>query len=306
MRYSGIGGQAVMEGVMMKNGSRYAVAVRKPNQEIVIESSEYAGIGKNKKIRNMPIVRGVLNFIESLSLGFRTLSYSASFFEEEEEEKREKKKEDAVMGATMAASVVLAIGIFMALPYGLSLLFRGAISSQWLLALLEGVIRLLIFLGYVAVISLMPDIRRVYMYHGAEHKCINCIESGMDLTVENVRKSSRLHKRCGTSFLLIVMLVSILFFLFIRVDSGILRLLLRLLLIPVIAGVSYEFIRLAGRSDHVLVNLLSKPGLLLQKITTREPEDDMIAVGIASVEAVFDWKSYVKEIRREHTEGKES
>lgn len=306
MRYSGIGGQAVMEGVMMKNGSRYAVAVRKPNQEIVIESSEYAGIGKNKKIRNMPIVRGVLNFIESLSLGFRTLSYSASFFEEEEEEKREKKKEDAVMGATMAASVVLAIGIFMALPYGLSLLFREAISSQWLLALLEGVIRLLIFLGYVAVISLMPDIRRVYMYHGAEHKCINCIESGMDLTVENVRKSSRLHKRCGTSFLLIVMLVSILFFLFIRVDSGILRLLLRLLLIPVIAGVSYEFIRLAGRSDHVLVNLLSKPGLLLQKITTREPEDDMIAVGIASVEAVFDWKSYVKEIRREHTEGKAS
>lgn len=306
MRYSGIGGQAVMEGVMMKNGSRYAVAVRKPNQEIVIESSEYAGIGKNKKIRNMPIVRGVLNFIESLSLGFRTLSYSASFFEEEEEEKREKKKEDAVMGATMAASVVLAIGIFMALPYGLSLLFREAISSQWLLALLEGVIRLLIFLGYVAVISLMPDIRRVYMYHGAEHKCINCIESGMDLTVENVRKSSRLHKRCGTSFLLIVMLVSILFFLFIRVDSGILRLLLRLLLIPVIAGVSYEFIRLAGRSDHVLVNLLSKPGLLLQKITTREPEDDMIAVGIASVEAVFDWKSYVKEIQREHTEGKAS
>lgn len=308
MRYSGIGGQAVMEGVMMKNGSRYAVAVRKPNQEIVIESSEYAGIGKNRKIRNMPIVRGVLNFIESLSLGFRTLSYSASFFEEEEEkaEKREKKKEDAVMGATMAASVVLAVGIFMALPYGLSLLFREAISSQWLLALLEGVIRLLIFLGYVAVISLMPDIRRVYMYHGAEHKCINCIESGMDLTVENVRKSSRLHKRCGTSFLLIVMLVSILFFLFIRVDSGILRLLLRLLLIPVIAGVSYEFIRLAGRSDHVLVNLLSKPGLLLQKITTREPEDDMIAVGIASVEAVFDWKSYVREIRREHTEGKAS
>ena len=308
MRYSGIGGQAVMEGVMMKNGSRYAVAVRKPNQEIVIESSEYAGIGKNRKIRNMPIVRGVLNFIESLSLGFRTLSYSASFFEEEEEkaEKREKKKEDAVMGATMAASVVLAVAIFMALPYGLSLLFREAISSQWLLALLEGVIRLLIFLGYVAVISLMPDIRRVYMYHGAEHKCINCIESGMDLTVENVRKSSRLHKRCGTSFLLIVMLVSILFFLFIRVDSGILRLLLRLLLIPVIAGVSYEFIRLAGRSDHVLVNLLSKPGLLLQKITTREPEDDMIAVGIASVEAVFDWKSYVREIRREHTEGKAS
>lgn len=142
----------------------------------------------------------------------------------------------------------------------------------------------------------MPDIKRVYMYHGAEHKCINCIESGRELTVENVRESSRLHKRCGTSFLLIVMFVSILFFMFIRVDSGILRLALRLLLIPVIAGVSYEFIRLAGRSDHFLVNLISKPGLMLQKITTREPEDDMIEVGIASVEAVFDWKAYIKEI----------
>lgn len=145
----------------------------------------------------------------------------------------------------------------------------------------------------------MPDIKRVYMYHGAEHKCINCIEQGMDLTVENVRKSSRLHKRCGTSFLLIVMLISIVFFLFIRVDNRILQLLLRLVLIPVIAGVSYEFIRLAGRSDHMLVNLFSKPGLLLQRITTREPDDSMIEVGIASVEAVFDWKAYVKEIREQ-------
>jgi uncharacterized protein YqhQ len=165
--------------------------------------------------------------------------------------------------------------------------------------LLEGVIRLVIFIGYVALISLMKDIRRVYMYHGAEHKCINCIEHGMDLTVDNVRKSSRFHKRCGTSFLLIVMLVSILFFMFIRVDSPILRVVLRLLLIPVIAGVSYEFIRLAGRSDNAVVNLLSKPGLWLQGLTTKEPDDEMIEVGIASVEAVFDWKPYVEEIRRE-------
>lgn len=200
------------------------------------------------------------------------------------------------MGMTVAASVVMAIGIFMILPYGISLLFRECISSQWLTALLEGILRLCIFLGYVAGISLMSDIKRVYMYHGAEHKCINCIEHGMDLTVENVRKSSRLHKRCGTSFLLIVMIVSILFFMLIRVDSPILRLVLRLALIPVIAGVSYEFIRLAGKSDNGLVNLLSKPGLLLQKITTREPDDAMIEVGIASVEAVFDWKTYVNEI----------
>ena len=323
MRYSGIGGQAVMEGVMMKNQEKYAVAVRKPDQEIVVETSTYEGLIKNKKIRNMPILRGVFSFIESLVLGMKTLTFSASFFEEEEEEKsgsrkaekragakkpapteeeqkkKEKRQENVLMGGTVAISIVLAVAIFMVLPYYISVFFQRFITSQTLLALLEGVIRLTIFIGYVAAISLMPDIKRVYMYHGAEHKCINCIEQGMDLTVENVWKSSRLHKRCGTSFLLIVMLISIVFFLFIRVDNRILQLLLRLVLIPVIAGVSYEFIRLAGRSDHMLVNLFSKPGLLLQRITTREPDDSMIEVGIASVEAVFDWKAYVKEIREQ-------
>ena len=323
MRYSGIGGQAVMQGVMMKNQEKYAVAVRKPDQEIVVETSTYEGLIKNKKIRNMPILRGVFSFIESLVLGMKTLTFSASFFEEEEDEKsgsrkaekragakkpapteeeqkkKEKRQENALMGGTVAISIVLAVAIFMVLPYYISVFFQRFITSQTLLALLEGVIRLTIFIGYVAAISLMPDIKRVYMYHGAEHKCINCIEQGMDLTVENVRKSSRLHKRCGTSFLLIVMLISIVFFLFIRVDNRILQLLLRLVSIPVIAGVSYEFIRLAGRSDHMLVNLFSKPGLLLQRITTREPDDSMIEVGIASVEAVFDWKAYVKEIREQ-------
>ena len=323
MRYSGIGGQAVMEGVMMKNQEKYAVAVRKPDQEIVVETSTYEGLIKNKKIRNMPILRGVFSFIESLVLGMKTLTFSASFFEEEEDEKsgsrkaekragakkpapteeeqkkKEKRQENVLMGGTVAISIVLAVAIFMVLPYYISVFFQRFITSQTLLALLEGVIRLTIFIGYVAAISLMPDIKRVYLYHGAEHKCINCIEQGMDLTVENVRKSSRLHKRCGTSFLLIVMLISIVFFLFIRVDNRILQLLLRLVLIPVIAGVSYEFIRLAGRSDHMLVNLFSKPGLLLQRITTREPDDSMIEVGIASVEAVFDWKAYVKEIREQ-------
>ena len=302
MKYSGIGGQAVMEGVMMKNGDKYAVAVRKPDQEIAVETSDYSGVVQNKKIKKLPILRGVFSFVESLTLGVKSLTYSASFFEEEEEkEKTSQKKEDFLMGATVAVSIVMSVGIFMILPYGISLLFRKVISSQWLIALLEGVLRLMIFLGYVAGISLMSDIKRVYMYHGAEHKCINCIEHGMDLTVENVRKSSRLHKRCGTSFLLIVMIVSILFFMLIRVDSPALRLGLRLILIPVIAGVSYEFIRLAGRSDNALVNLLSKPGLLLQKITTREPDDAMIEVGIASVEAVFDWKTYVNEINQSDT-----
>lgn len=312
-----------MEGVMMKNQDKYAVAVRKPDKEIVVELSEYSGSIKNKKIRNMPILRGVFSFIESLVLGMKTLTFSASFFEEEEENKKEKvskatdsaqeltgeqladkkqkdkKKEEAMMGGTVALSVLMAVAIFMILPYYISVFFGRFIASEWVIALLEGVIRLVIFLGYVTLISLMEDIKRVYMYHGAEHKCINCIESGLELTVENVRKSSRLHKRCGTSFLLIVMLISIIFFMFIRVDSRILRLVLRLLLIPVISGVSFEFIRLAGRSDNFLVNMISKPGLWLQKITTREPDDDMIEVGIASVEAVFDWKSYIEDIKQD-------
>ncbi len=323
MRYSGIGGQAVMEGVMMKNQDKYAVAVRMPDQEIVVEVAEYSGIIKNKKIKNIPILRGVFNFIESMVLGMKTLTFSASFFEDEEEEpkkkkskdapveeteekeltedelRKKKKQEDAMMGGTVAVSIVLAVAIFMVLPYFVSQFFQRFITSQIAIALLEGVIRLAIFVGYVAAISLMPDIRRVYMYHGAEHKCINCIEHGLDLTVENVRKSSKQHKRCGTSFMLIVMLISILFFMFIRVDNGLLRLGLRLLLIPVIAGVSYEFIRLAGRSDNVIVNILSKPGMWLQNLTTKEPDDDMIEVGIASVEAVFDWRSYVAEIRED-------
>lgn len=301
MRYSGIGGQAVMEGVMMKNQERYSVAVRKPDQEISVETFDYPGLVKNKTLKNAPIIRGVLNFIDSLVLGMRTLTYSASFFEDEEAEKKKEdpvkaeKKEKREMGFTVCLSVVMAVAIFMILPYYLSLFFQKFVMSPTVLALIEGVIRLAIFVGYILLISCMEDIKRVFMYHGAEHKCINCIEHGMELNVENVRKSSRQHKRCGTSFLLFVMIVSIIFFAFIRVDSPILRVVLRLLLIPVVAGVSYEFIRLAGRSDNAFVNLLSKPGLWMQGLTTKEPDDAMIEVGIASVEAIFDWRAYLKE-----------
>ena len=310
MRYSGVGGQAVMEGVMMKNKDKYAVAVRKPNHEIEVKVSDCKSVIKNEKLRNLPIVRGVVNFIESLSLGMKTLMYSASFFEDEEDaakkenlspeekkkmEEKEKKEEKLLMSGTLAFSVVFALLLFFALPYFLSGFFHKVIASETLIALIEGLIRLAIFVGYIALISLTPDIKRTFMYHGAEHKCINCIEHGMELNVENVRKSSRLHKRCGTSFLLIVMLISIVFFMFIRVDSKILQLLLRLLLIPVIAGVSYEFIRLAGRYENWFLNIFSKPGMWMQRLTTKEPDDEMIEVGIASVEAVFDWSSWQKE-----------
>ena len=310
MKYSGVGGRAVMEGVMMKNKDKYAVAVRKPNHEIEVKVSDCKSAIKNEKLRNLPIVRGVVNFIESLSLGMKTLMYSASFFEDEEDtakkenlspeekkkmEEKEKKEEKLLMSGTLAFSVVFALLLFFALPYFLSGFFHKVIASETLIALIEGLIRLVIFVGYIALISLTPDIKRTFMYHGAEHKCINCIEHGMELNVENVRKSSRLHKRCGTSFLLIVMLISIVFFMFIRVDSKILQLLLRLLLIPVIAGVSYEFIRLAGRYENWFLNIFSKPGMWMQRLTTKEPDDEMIEVGIASVEAVFDWRSWQKE-----------
>lgn len=310
MRYSGVGGQAVMEGVMMKNKDKYAVAVRKPNHEIEVKVSDCKSVIKNEKLRNLPIVRGVVNFIESLSLGMKTLMYSASFFEDEEDtakkeklspeekkkmEEKEEKEEKLLMSGTVTFSIIFALLLFFALPYFLSVFFHKVITSETLIALIEGLIRLTIFVGYIALISLTPDIKRTFMYHGAEHKCINCIEHGMELNVENVRKSSRLHKRCGTSFLLIVMLISIVFFMFIRVDSKILQLLLRLLLIPVIAGVSYEFIRLAGRYENWFLNIFSKPGMWMQRLTTKEPDDEMIEVGIASVEAVFDWRSWQKE-----------
>lgn len=316
MKYSGIGGQAVMEGVMMQNKDTYAVAVRKPDHEIDVKVSKRKNSKTLDVVRKIPILRGVVSFVDSLYLGMSTLMYSASFFEDEDDEgtlaskkkekeltaeekkkrtAKEKKQENAMLGGTVVLSIVIALALFFALPYFISGLFKKVISSQMLIAFIEGVIRLAIFLGYIAIISLTPDIKRTFMYHGSEHKCINCIEHGLPLTVENVRKSSKHHKRCGTSFLLIVMLISILFFMFIRVDSKPLQLLLRLVLIPVIAGVSYEFIRLAGRYDNPVVNMLSVPGLLMQRMTTKEPDDEMIEVGIASVEAVFDWKKWQEE-----------
>ncbi len=291
MRASGIGGQAVLEGVMMRNQDCYAVAVRKPNQEITIEKKRDHESAWLRLLKKIPIIRGVVSFISSLVIGMQTLAFSASFFEDEDGE--DASLSPLEMGLTIAVSIVLAVLIFMLAPYGLSLLFEKQIGSVTLLAFIEGIIRLVIFLAYVWAISLMSDIKRVYMYHGAEHKCINCIEHELPLTVENVRKSSRFHKRCGTSFLLIVMLISIVIFALIHTPSPILRLLCRIVLIPVVAGISYEFIRLAGKSENKLINLLSLPGLCLQRLTTKEPDDSMIEVGIASVEAVFDWKKFL-------------
>ena len=302
MKSSNIGGQAVLEGVMMKNGDQYAVAVRKPDGEIALQKEVYDGIVKWKKLTKIPFVRGLFSFVDSLVLGMKTLSYSASFFEEEEEEEltekeaaKKEKRENLIMGITMACSVVIAVAIFMVLPYLLSNLLKPFVPGRFARTVIEGIVRIVLFIVYILLISKMKDIQRVFMYHGAEHKCINCIEHGMDLTVENVRKSSKQHKRCGTSFLFFVLFVSIIVCFFITTESPVLRVLLRIALLPVIAGISYEIIRLAGNTEHPVVELLSKPGLALQNLTTKEPDDDMIEVAICSVEAVFDWKKYQKE-----------
>ena len=305
MRPSGIGGQAVLEGIMMKNKEKYSVAVRKPDGQIEVRTEVYKGIAADKPWAKLPLIRGMVNFIDSLILGMESLSYSASFYEDEEQDQEpgrleklltdvfKEKAEKVVMGCTVAFSILMAVAIFMVLPYVISGFFRKYIVSNTLLAIVEGVIRLGLFTLYVVLISCLKDIKRTYMYHGAEHKCINCIERGRELNVRNVRKSSRYHARCGTSFLFIVMIISIIFFIFIRVESPALRVLFRILLVPVIAGVSYEFIRLAGRSENPLVKLLSLPGKAMQKLTTKEPDDDMIEVAIAAVEAVFDWRAFL-------------
>ena len=340
-----------MEGVMMRNGGRYAVAVRTADRRITVKTGLYNGVIRNRKIAGIPIIRGMVSFVDSLYLGMKSLMFSADLFAEESEQELEERLKDEMkkaeknaaklrkqgkeeeaaallektgknadeerrklsersrsetgksedsdnsllLGLTVAFSLVVSIALFMMLPFALSRILHRVTESELLISIAEGLLRMAIFFGYMLLISRMKDIQRTFMYHGAEHKCINCIEHGLELNVENVRKSSRQHKRCGTSFLLFVMIVSVIFFLFIRTDSLGLRILIRLLLIPVIAGVSFEFIRLAGRYDNFFVNLLSKPGLALQRLTTREPDDSQIEVGIASVEAVFNWKKYLNE-----------
>lgn len=303
MKSSNIGGQAVLEGIMMKNQDRYAVAVRKPDGEIFVQTETFHSITGNwKKLTTIPFVRGVFNFIDSMVLGIKTLTFSASFYEEEEEKelsgkdlKKKEKQENLIMAGTVAFSIVAAVAIFMILPYFLSTLMKPVIPSYHLRTVIEGVVRIGIFIVYILLISRMEDIQRTFMYHGAEHKCINCIEHGLPLTVENVRKSSKEHKRCGTSFMLFVMIVGIVLLFFVRVESPLMRVIVRIALLPVIAGISYELIKWAGSSENPIVCILSKPGLWLQGLTTKEPDDEMIEVGIAAVEAVFDWKAYLRE-----------
>lgn len=304
-----IGGQAVIEGVMMKNMDRYAVSVRKPNGKIETKVEECVSFAEKHPLFQLPIFRGMVNFLESMVIGMKTLNYSASFYEDEEEQTESRteqflekflgeKAEKIIMGIVLVFSLAISIGLFMILPYIASEALGKLIQNEYAVLLMEGIIRIAIFLGYIVLISKMEDIKRVFMYHGAEHKTINCLEAGVELTPENVDNFSRLHKRCGTSFIFIVMIISMVFFFFIRVDTIWLRIVLRLLFLPLVAGVSYEFIRLAGSSDHPLVQIFSKPGLALQRLTTKEPDHSMIEVAIASVEGVFDWREYLENLHK--------
>lgn len=303
---SGIGGQAVLEGIMMKNKDKYAVAVRKPDGKIEVEVNTYQSVVHGSILLKIPFIRGVFNFIDSMILGMKSLNYSADFYEDEDSKETAVDKafnkiskdngEKIWTGIVTIFSIALAVAVFMVLPWYLTSLFQGYIRNDSLMAIIEGAIRILIFVMYVLCISFMKDIRRLYRYHGAEHKCINCIEKGRPLTVHNVMRSSKRHKRCGTSFMLLVMLISIVLFFFIRVENPLYKVLLRIALIPVIAGISYEIIRLAGKSDNILIKIISAPGMMLQGLTTREPDESMAEVAIAAVEAVFDWKSYLYDV----------
>ena len=304
-----IGGQAVIEGVMMKNMDRYAVSVRKPNGKIETKVEECVSFAEKHPLFQLPVFRGMANFLESMVIGMKTLNYSASFYEDEEEQTESRteqllekilgeKAEKIIMGIVLVFSLAISIGLFMILPYIASEALGKLIQNEYVILFMEGIIRIAIFLGYIVLISRMEDIKRVFMYHGAEHKTINCLEAGVPLTPENVDNFSRLHKRCGTSFIFIVMIISMVFFFFIRVDTIWLRIVLRLLFLPLVAGVSYEFIRLAGSSDHPLVQIFSKPGLALQRLTTKEPDHSMIEVAIASVEGVFDWREYLENLHK--------
>ena len=301
MKRTNVGGQAVIEGVMMRSPKSYAVAVRKPDKEIVLEKKAVKALTDKYALFRLPLFRGVATFIDSMIVGIRTLTYSAQFFETDEEVEPSKfekylenkfgskKIEDFIIGFTIFISIILGIALFMVTPLLVSRAIKRFINNVWIINLLEGLIRIIIFLSYIYLVSKMKDIQRVFEYHGAEHKTINCFEKEEELTVENVKKHSRLHKSCGTSFLFIVVLVSVITFIIFNVENIWIRIMSRVILVPLIAGISYEIIRWARKSKSKLAGIVSVPGMWLQRaFTTREPDDAQIEVAIAALKGVLE------------------
>lgn len=292
-----IGGQAVMEGVMMKNGNDYAIAVRKQDQTVVLDKRTYKSFSKRYKILGLPVLRGIVAFVESLILGMKILTFSAEFFEVDEEpsdfEKKmeakygKKRMNDFFIGLSVFLAIIFSVALFIMVPLLISQAMTNILPSTRWVNVVDGLVRVVILLAYMSVITLMKDIKRVFQYHGAEHKTINCYESGDELTVENVKKHSRYHKRCGTSFIFLVVLISVAVLTIFNVDTFLLRLAVRLLMLPIIAGVSYEVIQLLGKHDSKVSLFFSKPGMWLQQLTTKEPDESMIEIAITSVVAVL-------------------
>ena len=289
-----VGGQAVIEGVMMRGSDGIATAVRTEQGEIVVEKNEYTSYTKKNKFVGLPIIRGFIALIESLIIGVKTLNYSASFFEEEGEPSGldkviqkmfKEKSNDVIMGISLIISLALSVGLFFILPTLVANLFSKLGVNTMGMNIVEGIIRVLIFLLYVYLIGKMEDIKRVYEYHGAEHKTIFCYESDIELTPENASKFGRLHPRCGTNFLFLVMIVSIIVFSLTGWNSIGERIMYRIILLPLISGVSYEIIRWMGKSKSDLAKILSYPGLKLQNLTTREPDLSQLEVAIKALKA---------------------
>ena len=307
MKFSGIGGQAVLEGIMMRNKNKYCIAVRKEDGTIASKTEHTVPFSATHKWGKTPFIRGTVSLVESLSVGMKTIMWSSE--PDKKEDEKELSKGENI--GTVLLAVVLALGIFVALPMVISSFLQKIpffCEREWLVKIIEGVLRLLIFIGYVLLTSLLKDIRRTYMYHGSEHKCINCLEHGLPLTVDNVMKSSKEHRRCGTSFLLIVMLISILLFMLVPLpkitlaSAGLSTVVtklagfgIRILLIPVVAGIAFEVLQFTGKHDNLFTRIISRPGMWMQALTTKEPTPDMVEVAIVAVENVFDWRAFLRE-----------
>ncbi len=293
-----VGGQAVIEGVMMRRENQYAVAIRKPNQEIIIEEMKRTSWKEKNKILSFPFIRGMVAFLESMIMGMKILTFSAEFFEEEEVQNESKfdqwvnrvfkdKANDVFIGISVVMALIMTILLFIVLPLGITEFIKPFLPSEYWVNFVDGVLRVAILVVYILLISRMKDIQRVFQYHGAEHKSIHCYECGLDLTIDNAKKQPRLHKRCGTSFLLYVVVISVFIMTLINAQTFFYRFVVRILMLPIIAGISYEVLKLIGRSESKALGFLAKPGLMLQKLTTKEPDEQQIEVALEALKCVL-------------------
>lgn len=297
MSKQAVGGQALIEGVMMQSKEKRAIAVRKADGEIVIKKNKIKSWINDKNIDKIPFVRGSFILIENMIEGINSLNYSSEFFMDEEDEEEDKfdivikkifkhKANDVVLGIAMVFAILISIGMFVLTPTFIGGLFSKIISNKVILNLIEGIIRILILFTYIVIISKNKDIERTFQYHGAEHKAVYCYENNLELTIENARKFTTLHPRCGTNFLFIVMSTSIILFSFFGWPNPLARVIMRIVCIPVVAGISYEIIRFLGKYNNKLTKIVAYPGMMLQKFTTKEPDDSQLEVALAALKAV--------------------